>query len=120
MASSIAAWKISEEGFLKGSSAVDLLKLRASYSVAGSIPGADNEWSQNWRFLTGYQIGGGTYLIDDGSGPTIQHLGIPNEDFTWRENRISNIGLDGSFWKGLLGFELDVFYRQQASVFETN
>ena len=115
-----AAWKISEEGFLKGSSAVDLLKLRASYSVAGSIPGADNEWSQNWRFLTGYQIGGGTYLIDDGSGPTIQHLGIPNEDFTWRENRISNIGLDGSFWKGLLGFELDVFYREQANVFETN
>ena len=71
---------------------------------------------KNWRFLTGYQIGGGTYLIDDGSGPTIQHLGIPNEDFTWRENRISNIGLDGSFWKGLLGFELDVFYREQANV----
>ena len=28
--------------------------------------------------------------------------------------------LDGSFWKGLLGFELDVFYREQANVFETN
>ena len=115
-----ATWKISEENFLKTSSAVDLLKLRASYSVhlVQFLEQIMNGLKTG--FLTGYQIGGGTYLIDDGSGPTIQHLGIPNEDITWRENRISNIGLDGSFWKGLLGFELDVFYREQANVFETN
>jgi TonB-linked SusC/RagA family outer membrane protein len=109
------AWKISEEGFLKGSNAIDLLKLRTSYSVAGSTLGIGD-----WRYLSGFDISGGTYLIDEGSGASIYDLGLPNSEITWRENRISNIGLDGSFWKGLLGFEIDVFYREQANVFETN
>lgn len=113
--SASVAWKISEEGFLKGSNAVDLLKLRTSYSVSGSTAGVDN-----WRFLSGFQPSTSTYLIDGGSGATIYNIGLPNDQITWRENRISNIGLDGSFWNGLLGFELDVFYREVANRFEAN
>ena len=88
--SASAAWKISEESFLKGSSTLDLLKLRLSYATSGTVPDGD------WEYLTGFNIRG-TYLIDGGSSLSIRDIGLPNPDITWRRNATYNIGLDGSF-----------------------
>lgn len=109
--SASAAWKISEESFLKGSSTLDLLKLRLSYATSGTVPDGD------WEYLTGFNIRA-PYLIDGGSSLSIRDIGLPNPNITWRRNATYNVGLDGSFWNGLLGFELDVFYREVSGIFQ--
>ncbi|MDT0552688.1 SusC/RagA family TonB-linked outer membrane protein [Urechidicola vernalis] len=109
------AWRLSQENFLVDSESVDNLKLRASYSQTG----LDNVG--NYRFLTGYSISAnGTYLIDDRTGQIIFTNGLPNEEVTWFTNTLYNVGVDGSFWNGLFGFEVDVFYRLTEGLFGTN
>ena len=108
------AWRLSEENFLSNSNAVDNLKLRVSYSQTG----LDNVG--DFRFLTGYQIANGTYNIDDRTGQIIYSNGLPNEEVTWYTNTLYNVGIDGSFWNGLLGFEVDAFYRLTEGIFGTN
>jgi len=108
------AWRLSEENFLSNSNAVDNLKLRVSYSQTG----LDNVG--NYRFLTGYGIAGGTYNIDDRTGQMISSTGLANEEVTWLTNTLYNVGVDGDFWNGLLGFEVDVFYRLTEGLFGTN
>lgn len=108
------AWRISEEGFMEQFGAMNNLKLRASYSQTGF----DNVG--NYRFLTGYNVLSGTYLIDNGTGQIIRSNGLPNTGVTWYDNTLYNVGLDGNFWNGKLGFEIDVFYRLTEGLFGTN
>jgi hypothetical protein len=92
--------------------ALNLLKMRASYSKTGldRNVGAFN-------YLTGFNINSGTYIIDQSSGASISTNGIPNADITWQELNNFNVGLDGRFWNGKLGFEIDAFYRKRTNIF---
>jgi TonB-linked SusC/RagA family outer membrane protein len=107
-----SAWKISSEPFMENFTALNLLKMRASYSKTGldSNVGAFN-------YLTGFNINSGTYIIDQSSGASISTNGIPNADITWQELNNFNVGLDGRFWNGKLGFEIDAFYRKRTNIF---
>jgi TonB-linked SusC/RagA family outer membrane protein len=109
-----AAWRISQENFMADFGGLDNLKLRTSFSKTGF----DNVG--NFRFLTGYNVASGTYLIDNGTGQIIRSNGLPNEGVTWYDNTLYNIGLDGSFFMGLIGFEFDVFYRLTEGLFGVN
>ncbi|MEX0273414.1 MAG: SusC/RagA family TonB-linked outer membrane protein, partial [Flavobacteriaceae bacterium] len=100
-----AGWVLSRESFLEKYSQLDLLKIRASYSQVGSNIGIDP-----FQYLSTFEIQNGVYLIDDGTG-IISTTGLANSDVTWFENNTYNLGLEGRFWGGLLGFEADVFYR---------
>lgn len=110
-------WAISKENFLKNSNAINFLKLRASYSETGN----DNVGA--FAYLNAYGINnpttnGGFYLMDDTTG-IINDTRLANEDTSWLTYRLANIGLDGRLWKGLLGFEFDVFYRLEDGIFAT-
>jgi len=107
-----SAWKISSEPFMENFTALNLLKMRASYSKTGldRNVGAFN-------YLTGFNINSGTYIIDQSSGASISTNGIPNTDITWQELNNFNVGLDGRFWNGKLGFEIDAFYRKRTNIF---
>jgi len=68
-----------------------------------------------YTYIAGYQYGAGNVF-----GTTIEKgiisTGIPNPDLTWQTSTNYNIGLDGGFWKNLLSFEFDVFYRKVIDV----
>jgi len=107
------AWRISEENFAEQFDAMNNLKLRVSYSQTGLDNYTDSNGNPEYfRYLSGYEILDAIYLIDDGSGQRIRTTGLANPQVTWLNNNLYNVGLDGSFWNGLLGFELDVFYRE--------
>jgi len=110
-----AGWRISQENFMEQFTAMDNLKLRMSYSDLGTIAGVPN-----FAYLTGYSIAGGIYLNDGGAGQMINSIGLPNEDVTWFSNTLYNVGVDGDFWNGMLGFEIDAFYRKSAGRFGKN
>ena len=106
-----AGWRISEEPFMKDNfSALNNLKLRASYGIMG------NDAVSSFDYLTGYNISTSYYVFGSSSAPIINSAGLANPNITWETMKISNIGLDGTFWDGKLGFELDAFYRLRKDI----
>ncbi len=106
-----AGWRISEEPFLKESlSALDNLKLRGSYGILG------NDAVSSFDYLTGYNITGDYFIFGTTPAPVINSAGLANPDISWETMKISNVGLDGSFWDGKLGFEIDAFYRLRENI----
>lgn len=105
-----AGWRISEEAFLKNNPALNSLKLRGSYGILG------NDAVSSFDYLTGYNITTNYYIFGTSPAPVINSAGLANPNITWETMKISNIGLDGVFWNGLLGFEIDAFYRLRENI----
>lgn len=106
-----AGWRISEESFIKDNlQSINNLKLRGSYGILG------NDAISSFDYLTGYTISTDFYVYGTTPAPIISSAGLANPDITWETMKISNIGLDGNLWNGLLGFEIDAFYRLREGI----
>lgn len=111
------AWRISEENFLKNSSWINDLKLRASHGEIGNDAIAAFQYLQQYNVRSiGYHFGAPTL-----SAPQAAiYAGVsPNPNVTWEVAAISNIGLDGVLYKQLLGFSIDVFRQRRSSILTT-
>lgn len=108
------AWRLEQENFLQDFTALDALKLRASYGASG------NDNVGNFAYITGYDISGsstgGSYLWGSSRYPGILSKGLPNPRLTWESLEIYNIGTDFSFWKGKFYGSADVFYRERTGI----
>ena len=113
-----AGWVVSKENFFSELlPMVDFLKIRASYGQAGrdGIPGDNREFM--------YQS---TYALSQNSmafgGSAISQYYTTNpyvfRYLTWSKTATYNVGLDLNMWKGLLGMELDIFYRLTTDILE--
>ncbi|HMR84089.1 MAG TPA: SusC/RagA family TonB-linked outer membrane protein, partial [Niabella sp.] len=113
--SASAAWRLSEEPFIKDNiSWIDNLKIRGSYSRTG------NDNVDAFKYLTGYEIRGAltsVYMFGSDVYKRIYSTGLPNPDITWLTMTGYNLGLEGTFKDGLIGFEFDAFYRITDNVF---
>ncbi len=94
------AWRLSEEDFLKGSSWITDLKLRAGYGITGNqrIPG--------FQYLDRYEstIANAFYPFDGKKvAMGVWQKAYKNENVKWEELKSLNIGLDFT----LLGGEID-------------
>lgn len=106
-----AAWRISEEPFIKNSfNNIDNLKLRASYGQLGY------DAFSSFDYLTGYNITGESYIYGSTPAPTITSAGLSNPNITWETMTMYDVGLEGLLWNGLLGFEVDAFYRLRENI----
>jgi TonB-linked SusC/RagA family outer membrane protein len=108
-------WMISEEKFMKGLKFLDMLKLRGSWGRIG-----DDNVGGRWLYQDswGYQSSN-TYL---GLIPTatpysyyrITSLG--NENISWETVEKRNIGIDYSFFKGLIAGSVDIFSDKRKDI----
>ncbi|MGV8094122.1 MAG: TonB-dependent receptor [Mangrovibacterium sp.] len=103
-------WRISEERFVKNNlSFMDNLKIRASYGEQG------NDKIDPFQFLTTYQYG--RSQVFDGKEVNGIYPGVfPNVNVTWEVAKTYNIGLDGTLWKGKLGFEMEAFKTERSNI----
>ena len=113
-----AGWKISEENFIRDNiSAIDYLKIRASYGVLG------NDHIDGYRFLGTYAYGDG-YVFGEGSDRKVYTGLYPSAaadaNSTWETSKSFNIGLDGSIFKRLLSFEFDIFSKHTSGILIAN
>ncbi len=110
-----AGWRLSEEPFIKNNlSWIDNLKLRGSYSKSG------NDNVDAFKYLTGYEIltaSTSVYVFGSDVYRLIRSTGLPNPDITWLDMTNYNIGAEGTFMRGLIGFELDFFFRITDNIF---
>lgn len=109
-----AAWRISEENFLKGVSFINDLKIRYSWGKLGSI---SNVNATNPLNLYGSSAGRSSY--DIGGNSTSATAGfyrstIGNPNTTFEGDIISNVGIDATILKNKLDFSID-WYKKKVS-----
>ncbi|PXY39891.1 SusC/RagA family protein [Flavobacterium cheongpyeongense] len=97
-----AAWKISEENFLKDISWLDLLKLRASYGEAGNNQIPVGQQIQIFQSTSTTWINGVTSIWAPSKT-------MPNPDLKWETTVTRNFGLDFGFFKNRLNGTLDYY-----------
>ena len=104
-------WRISDENFIKNNySFIDNLKLRGSWGKAGNDRVGDYQYLGTYGLLAlPYSFGGSTVQ-------TAKEARLPNPDITWETATSTDLGLEGSFWKGLLTFEADYFFKRTDNI----
>jgi TonB-linked SusC/RagA family outer membrane protein len=107
-----AGWRISQENFVKDAAPfIDELKIRASYGTIGNDQVPAFQYLSLYSFASGYNFG-----QTPANSPGLVAGVSPNPNITWEVEKITNIGLSGSLWHGLLGFELDVFKQKRSNI----
>ena len=110
-----AGWVISNEKFFESIRSVDNLKLRASFGTSGTTAGI-----LPFQFVNAYTLYGNSYAY--GSGNLVQgsYQAIEaNPGITWEVAKKKEVALEGSLWKSLLRFELNVFYEKRSNMLIT-
>jgi TonB-linked SusC/RagA family outer membrane protein len=106
-----AAWRVSEEGFMKNFRFIDELKLRGSWGKAGMLAGGP------FQYQSGYDLRGAAYAF--GTGSLVQASRVPREanpNITWEISTKTDIGFDLSMWNALLTMEFDYFHEKRTGM----
>jgi len=107
-------WRITEEAFAKqllGASTLDL-KLRASYGELGD----DNVGIGAFDYISGYNYGTSTVIIDGNVVKGSRDRGVPITSISWFTSKITDIGADYSIMSGKINGSVDYFYRKRSGL----
>ncbi len=105
------AWRLSEEPFLQGVTALSDFKLRASYGMTG------NQGISPYQSLARLYSSPGDWGPDypwNGFSPTNTGFaigGLANPNLKWETTAQTNIGLDLMLWSGRLSTTIDVYKK---------
>lgn len=94
------SWRVTEEEFMKGITAISDMKVRGSYGLSGTLP------KDLYGSITSYAVDGGNYADKAGVYPAR----ISNPDLSWEKNHILDLGLDLRLFDRLT-FEFDFYNR---------
>ncbi|PLK43344.1 TonB-dependent receptor [Emticicia sp. TH156] len=114
-----AAWRLSDEPFMKSLSWVNDLKIRGGYGTMGNSNNVSpvnqfNLYEQNVG-TSGYDINGTNAGIVGG----FRQSRIGNPNAKWETSITKNIGFDGSFLKGKLDVILDLWQKDTKDLLYT-
>jgi iron complex outermembrane receptor protein len=103
-----AGWTISQENFMKDISAIQDLKLRASWGQTGNqeVPNKITQASYSLSTAAGYYLYNDLILVN---GTTVNRTANP--DLRWELVEQYNIGADFGFFKGKLYGSLDYYNK---------
>jgi TonB-linked SusC/RagA family outer membrane protein len=107
-----AAWRITEESFIKNISWLTDLKLRASWGKTGFYGNTD---PYNQYTLYGGNVADAAYDLAGTSNSPLQgfrrvQLGDPKTG--WQEDVVTNVGFESVFWKGKLYINADWYLKK--------
>jgi len=106
-----AAWRISDEAFMKQLPWVTDLKIRGGYGLMGN---SNNVSPTNQFDLYAQSVANSSYDINGTNGGVVggfRQSRIGNPNARWETSVTKNIGIDGSFLKGKLDVILDVWQK---------
>lgn len=108
-----AAWRISEEGFMKNLGFVDNLKLRASWGQTG------NERIDAFMYLPQYNIskdGESNVVMNGNLVSAVYQKKMANPDVTWETVEQTNIGLDFGILNNSIYGEIDWYTKDTKDI----
>lgn len=94
-----AAWRISEENWMKNASWLSNLKLRASYGRNGN--------SNFGRYKALAAVSNGYYINNGSSVVTLYPSAMGNKTLSWEQTSAYNVGIDLGLWKNRLSLTLE-------------
>lgn len=102
-----AAWRVSEESFLKNIPSVHNLKLRLSYGQTGNDRVGD--YVRYHEMSTNYQ-----YHYPIGNSPSfgIKNSSMGNKDLKWETTDQYNAGIDFAMFNGRINTTIDWYYKR--------
>lgn len=106
-----AGWRLSEEGFLSGSTWIDDLKLRGGYGIIGN---SNNVNPNNQFSLYATSIDNSTYDIggsNSSAATGFYRNRIGNPAAKWEKAITTNIGVDALLWDGKVDIVLDLWQK---------
>lgn len=105
-------WIASEENFMKGISAISLLKIRASYGIVGN--NNIGNYTQYAAVSSGNSSYNAIYGTTLGSGSAVTQL--PNSNLTWEQTAEYDFGFDLGLFKNRLSIGYDFYNRNSKSL----
>ena len=102
--SAALGWRVSEEPFMRRFTAIDQLKLRVSYGVAG------NPSIQPYQSLTHLQSG--QYAFGSSIGAAYYPSTLGNANLGWESTKQVDAGLDLGLWHDRLDFTADYYHKR--------
>jgi TonB-dependent starch-binding outer membrane protein SusC len=112
----LVGYNVSNEDFWKNSlgSAVEYLKIRASYGQMGNDQVFYQGALQEYAFLSTY--GFGQYPIGGQVVTTVNETRVANPNFTWETANNFNVGLDGTTLRGKVDVTFDYFINKRDDI----
>ena len=107
-----AGWVISEESFMKGLP-VNLLKLRASYGVAGQADIGSNRYPYQGTYMegNGYNFGTSQTFWNGAYEST-----TGNKNIKWEISKMANFGIDFDMWNKRIYGSFDAFKEWRSNI----
>lgn len=98
-----AAWRVSEEEFMKDMNIVDDMKIRVGYGITG------NQEIGNYSFASALNTY--VYNFNNTSVPAIIPTVMPNPYVQWERQKQSNIGIDASLLDQRVDISVDAYLK---------
>lgn len=111
-----AAWRASEESFLKSVGWISDLKLRGGWGKTGN-QGGIGEYAYLQRY--GYNRVEWWVAGNEFSAPSIKQSNLRTPDLTWETTTSTDIGVDFSIFNGRWQFNADWYYKKTTNMLMT-
>lgn len=99
-----AGWRIISEQFMKDISWISNMKLRGSYGISGNFKIGNYQQTPLLSYSTAI-LGQGEGSLNTGISPSQPG----NDNLSWEKTAMYNAGLDVTFFRDKIGFELDLY-----------
>ena len=106
--SAALAWRINEEGFMKGTSTFSNLKLRVGYGITGN--------SAIDPYKTLGNLGYARYNYGSTNAMAFYQNEMPNPDLKWEKTKQWNAGIDFGILKGRISGVVDVYLQNTSDL----
>src|SRR5664279_1934074 len=108
--SASVGWRIDQEDFMKNSTVISELKLRAGYGVTG----LNGLVLGNTPWQVSVAANSAQYPFDNNptGGPASSIQGLGNTELNWEKTNMFNIGLDMGFLRNKVTFIVDYYQRK--------
>lgn len=107
--SASAAWRISEEGFMKNNMTwISSLKIRLSYGLLG------NANIGNYPYQDVYSTT--SYAFNQNQEQAVVQAALKNKELAWEKTKVTNIGLDFNIKKSIFYGTIDVYNKYTTGI----
>ena len=103
------AWRINQEGFMKGIDAISDLKLRLGWGITGQQDAPDFYYPFMARYISSAQ---GNYYLFEGDYISTLRPSPYDPNIKWEETTTQNIGVDFGFFSDRIYGSLDYYKRE--------
>ena len=113
-----AAWRLSEESFMKNISFLDNLKIRASWGQLGNQNIGSSSNSDYFPYLTTLtqDYANTSYNFGNTLAPGVAQMELVDKDITWETTTTTDIGFDLGLLNNRLNIEFDYFNRKTKDI----